>query len=293
VSPVLNCSEYLAEKLYSNGVADFNALSSEYMFELVLVNMSPINVGSGRGGDVLGASADLSVIEGSIYVDGKLYRGPIIPGSTLKGVLRSLAESIAVGLGWVDFEVEIGGKRYKCTGEALADIESWLSKENCGSEKNRSIVDSIFEKCLASPVVRLFGAPWLASHMFFYDAYPRSLEPPRRELITRVAIDRLTGSQSPGKLYTIEVVDAGVEWVAKIKLVNVDPFGDSREARLLRLLLKMLKDGVSVGRRTSVGHGVLRLDIDKSSVEKRTIREDGTIVREVFPLKKLLEVDQS
>jgi len=287
----MNCSEYLAEKLYSNGIANFNTLSSEYMFELVLVNMTPINVGSGRGGDVLGASADLSMIESSVYIDGKLYRGPIIPGSTLKGVLRSLAESIAVSLGWADFEVEIDGKKYRCTGEALADIESWLSKENCKSEKNRNIVDSIFEKCLASPVVRLFGAPWLASHMFFYDAYPRSLEPPRRELITRVAIDRLTGSQSPGKLYTIEVVDAGIEWVAKIKLVNIDPFGGSREARLLRLLLKMLKEGVSVGRRVSVGHGLLKLDIEKSSVEKRTIREDGTIVREVFPLKKLLEVD--
>ena len=53
----------------------------------------------------------------------------------------------------------------------------------------------------------------------------------------------------------------------------------------------MLKEGVSVGRRVSVGHGLLKLDIEKSSVEKRTIREDGTIVREVFPLKKLLEVD--
>jgi len=287
----MNCSEYLAEKLYSNGIADFNALSSEYMFELVIVNMTPINVGSGRGGDVLGASTDLSVIEDSVYIDGKLYRGPIIPGSTLKGVLRSLAESIAVSLGWADFEVEIDGKKYRCTGEALADIESWLSDASCESKKNRNLVDSIFEKCLASPVVRLFGAPWLASHMFFYNAYPRSLEPPRRELITRVAIDRLTGSQSPNKLYTIEVVCAGVEWVAKIKLVNLDPFGGSREARLLRLLLKMLKEGVSVGRRVSVGHGLLKLDIEKSSVEKRTIREDGTIVREVFPLKKLLEVD--
>ncbi|HID41807.1 MAG TPA: hypothetical protein EYP33_06610, partial [Pyrodictium sp.] len=98
----MQCSEYLRERLVRERVADFHQLEAEYLFNLVAANTSPLHVGNGRGGEVLGSTVDLSVVMGSAVLETSggsvAYRGPIIPGSSLKGVLRSLAESMAIGL---------------------------------------------------------------------------------------------------------------------------------------------------------------------------------------------------
>lgn len=288
------CSEYLQERLVKEGVADFHRLETEYLFDLVVVNTSPLHVGSGRGGEALGSAVDLSVVIGSAVVEtdggSVVYRGPVIPGSSLKGVLRSLAESIAIGLEKAVFDVELpgAGKPLRCTGESLSELESWLSKTRCSGEALKA-VDNYFEKCFASPVVRLFGAPWLGSHLTVYDAHPVDGRRPPTRVVTRVAIDRLTGSQSPRKLYTMEIVDAGVEWRMRMKLVNIDPFGDTDEARLLRTLLSMLAEGVSIGRRTSAGHGLLRLLVDRSRVYVYRVDPEEGLTREEKPLEKLLK----
>jgi len=296
---LLSCSQYLYTLLYERGVADFGAMRSEYVLDLVFVNTSPLYIGSGRGGDVLGSSVDLSVIEGSVYVNGVVYQGPIIPGSSLKGVLRALAESIALGLGedWLVFEAPLpskegGAYRCRCTGEGLSDVEKWLSREgDCSDPRVREIVDKYFDSCFASPVVRLFGSPWLASHVVVYDAYPADGERPRTDVVTRVAIDRLTGAQRPNMLYTIEAVRAGVKWLARLRVINIDLAGESREARLLRLLLRFLEQvGIHVGGRTSIGHGYLRLLVDESRARRYSLDPETGLRAEELPLRELLSV---
>jgi CRISPR-associated RAMP protein (TIGR02581 family) len=297
-----SCSEYLKSKLVEEKVADFAEFKVEYILNLNIVNTTPLYVGSGRGGDVLGATTDLSVIRGKVAIVGedgsvRIYEGPIIPGSSLKGIMRSNVESLAASLGYLSVTVTPpkGGEQseqtiMRCTGEDLSSIESWLSKSDCDKNDDaREFVDRIFESCLASPVVRLFGAPWLASHVYVYDGYPVSLEPPPTRTVTRVAIDRLTGSQKPGQLYTMELVEAGVTWNVKIVVKNIDLTSDSREAVLFRELLKLMAlEGLAVGGRTSIGHGLLKLLPEKSRVTKVFMAE-GELRRETISLNTLIK----
>jgi len=284
------CRQVLEDRLIREGVADFNKYEREYVLDLVLVNTSPLHIGAG-GTEFLGSPVDLSVLRGTIYIPGRgLYEGPVIPGSSLKGVLRSIAEGLAAKLGWLRIEpVTLNDSSITCTGENLADIENKLLSKDCNEEREREL-SRLFNDCLASPVVGLFGAPWIGSHVEIYDAYPANLEPPRISVVTRVSIDRVTGSQKPGQLYSMEIVEAGTKWKTRMRILNIDVEGDSREAKLLRMVLRALEQGISIGRRTSIGQGSLRLVVGESSLTKVEIDpERAEFVRTVIPLDQLLK----
>ena len=284
------CRQVLEDHLVKKGLANFNKYEREYILDLVLVNTSPLHIGSG-GTEPLGSLVDLSVLRGSIYIPGKgLYEGPVIPGSSLKGVLRSIAESIAARLGWLRVEpITLNSSNIVCTGENLAEIENKVLSHNCDDERGQ-LLNKILDNCLVSPVVGLFGAPWIGSHVEIYDAYPVNLEPPRISVVTRVSIDRITGSQRPGQLYSMELVEAGTKWRTSMRILNIDIEGNSREARLLRMLLKALEQGISLGRRTSIGQGVLRLLVEESHAVKIEIdAEKTTFARTEISLRQLLE----
>jgi CRISPR-associated protein Csm3 len=289
----VKCSEYVKELLAGEDLALFDEFVCEHIFDLVLVNTSPLYIGSGRA-EALGAPIDLTVIRSKTaeVVDGnvKVYEGPIIPGSTLKGVFRSLAESIAISLGKLAESITFDDEELSCTGDKLDKVEELLSQQSCNDELKQAI-QKYKDVCFASPVVLLFGAPWIQSKLSFYDAYPLNMETPETDTVTRVSIDRITGSQRPRQLYSMEFVKAGVKWRARIRLFNLDPFSEDDAAKILRLLLKMAAtEGIRVGGRTSIGHGVLRLLVDESKVISIKLdREKAVFVREETPLQKLLE----
>jgi len=292
----IKCSQYLAERLrVDKRYADFDRIVVETECQLVLVNTSPLHVGAG-GERGLGEPVDLAVVIGSVAeVDERgniiVYRGPVIPGSSLKGVLRSLAETIAVSSGIMRFAIDIPGKgERRCTGERLSEIEAWLAKANC-SDENRKLVDNYLDDCFASPVVGLFGAPWLASHVRLYDAYPADLAEPPRRVVTHVSIDRLTGAQSPGNLYQIEVADAGVLWKTRMRITNIDVRGGDVRARLLRDLLRALAEGIEVGGKTSIGYGLLRLIAERSTCRIARL-VNGRFVAETVQLSDILAVER-
>ncbi len=289
------CSERLERILQERGYANFHEVREEYVCTLYLVNLSPLHVGS-KGENRLGSPVDLSVVistAAEVAGDGELrvYEGPVIPGSSLKGVFRSILESIAVAQGLMEFELAApDGTRLRCTGEALAEVESWLSRAHC-SDENIIFVENNLKKCFASPVVMLFGAPWIASHVKVFDAYPADMALPPRRIVTHVSIDRLTGSQSPRRLYKVEVVEAGVVWKITIRVQNIDLLGGSWPARLFRELLRVLDEGIGVGGKTSIGHGRLKLLRQRSSCTRIYFdREAGSFKREEIPLEKLLSM---
>jgi len=284
-----DCSAALQQVLIEAGFADFDVLSREYVVEAELVNDSLLSIGSG-------VEEPFSTIDNPVvrvrFADGSIV--PVIPGSTLKGVLRSIAERIVASRGLLCVSpprdllekcrgrVDVG--RLRCTGEGLAEVEKLL--KNCCRELieflesgDREFVD----KCLLSPVVGLFGAPWLASHLVFYDALPVNWEEATVEVIRRVAIDRFTLSQKPGLLYSLEAIRPGVTWRFRLRIVNVDieDGGGDERVKLFWDVMRVLKEGIAVGRRTSVGHGVLKLKTIRSCtkyvVEKGVLKtEDCT-----------------
>ncbi|MEM0087382.1 MAG: CRISPR-associated RAMP protein Csx7 [Thermofilum sp.] len=205
---------------------DFDKLKLLTVVEGLLVNETPLRVGVGRE-PPLGSAVDIAPLR--ISIRGRSV--PYIPGSSLKGSLRSLAESIA-----------------RAQGYSIHDPWDWVA-----IEKEKDSLDF----CV---ICGIFGSTYLAGHVKVYDAYPVG-EPPLF-VKTGVGISRDFRGVKPGILYTEEQVAPGVEWAFRMDVINIKLFPEPEEerGRLLRQLLDFLQQGmVQVGARKTIGYGLLKL----------------------------------
>jgi CRISPR-associated RAMP protein (TIGR02581 family) len=190
-------------------------------FDLELQAASGVRVGAGRGGTA--DATDLPILREPSGL-------PIIPGSSMKGVLRSAAERL---LRRVD--------------ESLAcDI---LSPTHCLA--GRTVVDSVGLATLCW-TCQVFGNPAKAGRLAVYD-----LVADRADTVVRdgVAIDRAELKAKPGAKYDYEVVPPGVVFRSRLRLDDPEP-GDMG---LIITLLDLLDAGViTVGGGASRGLGQLR-----------------------------------
>lgn len=205
---------------------DFDKLRLLTVVEGLLVNETPLRVGTGRE-PPLGSAVDVAPVR--VRIKGRSV--PYIPGSSLKGSLRSLAECLA------------GAQGLK-----IHDPWDWDAVEAEGKSGDFCIICGIF------------GSTYLASHVRIYDAYPAG--EPLLFVKTGVGISRDFKGVRPGILYTEEQVAPGVEWKFRMDVYNIRVFPEPEEERgkLLRQLLDLLQQGmVHVGARKTVGYGLLRL----------------------------------
>jgi CRISPR-associated RAMP protein (TIGR02581 family) len=227
-----------------------------------------LRVGTGRALDPV--RSDLPVIKDAI---GR----PFIPGSSLKGVLRSRVESFvrAVRPGrkgacnptldseWCirPGEQQPVGWRYPAGGVpadqpvGVNDLRKGLEDLPAGerdAELGRRVLS---EACL---VCQVFGSPWLASRVQFRDL---SVDPDlwfgQFQERDGVAIDRDTETASERKLYSFEVVPASTEFIGQIVIENAQAW----QLGLLSVGLRELREGrLALGGATSRGLGVASLD---------------------------------
>jgi len=277
------------EKLRALGV-DLDRLSRLTVITGVITNECPLRVGKGRG--ELGEPTDLPVEK---LPDGR----PYIPGSSLKGALRSLAERIANAMDLRtcnvfsrlspcelaaaairkaidaltrgDVEVLSRGlsdilSRAKQSGEEVVkglaeDISGVISGLN-QLEQLPEAISSLVEKLagLPCPVCRLFGNKELAAHVHVLNAFPLD-ENVKIHFRTRVAIDRFRKAAHSGALFDYEFVPPGHKWELHIRVYNLDFEGRDEASRLLRSVFDYIREvGLEVGSMKSVGHGLLRLE---------------------------------
>jgi CRISPR-associated RAMP protein (TIGR02581 family) len=223
---------------------DFSLVRRITKIEGELVNETPIRVGVGREPPI-GAIADLAVYE----VNGE----PCIPGSSLKGVFRSLVESLAAS-------------------RSINVHPPWENK----------IVEKEAEEAKFCPICGIFGSTEIASHVRIYDSYPKNGKPPKI-LKTGVSIDREFGGARPGALFTEELIPPGNTWTFRIDILNINVFPEPDKEDPRALLLKDLIDyvvniGINVGARKSVGCGLIRVKRITwivYSFEKEGIRKVG------------------
>ncbi len=210
-----------------------------------LVCQTGVRIGTGRGGSV--GVTDLPVLRDS--------RGrPVIPGSSLKGVLRSGVEAV--------LRAQEGGDALACdrfNKPCLDDLEKAGgadARELDARTRNQRARDNVAKLCVAC---RAFGAPGLASSVIFSDAALQGDEPPRVQQRDGVAIDRDLGRVLGGLKYDYEVVAAGSRFGFR---VDVDPGDDGGwQDGLLALGLDLLDQGfVRVGGGTSRGLGLMRVE---------------------------------
>ncbi|MEM0057046.1 MAG: CRISPR-associated RAMP protein Csx7 [Candidatus Bathyarchaeia archaeon] len=204
---------------------DFNLINMLTSIDGIIINETPLRVGVGRELS-FGSPVDIVVYR----VKGK----PCIPGSSLKGVFRSLAETIA-------------------RSKNINVHEPWDDEIAKKEEEQKDFC----------PICGIFGNTRLASHVKVYDSMPKDGESVKVFYKYGVAIDRNFGSVKLGP-FLEEFVEPGVEWTFRIDILNIEVFPEPKLEDLRTTLIKdilniMRSFGIQVGARKSTGAGLIRL----------------------------------
>ncbi|EWG06575.1 MAG: CRISPR-associated RAMP protein [Candidatus Aramenus sulfurataquae] len=233
--------------------ADFDKLSVIIDIKGNLINETPLRIGGATRNRFESASDSPIVKIGDI---------PYIPGSTLKGALRSLAEVYAKTRGW----------------EVVYPYE-----------ENEKIENKKIEDCVTC---LLFGSKLVSSRIYVFDALLNKDALPNEKEVrigirTMVGINRTFGAAQPKMIYTLDYVEPYSVFDFKMRIINLNFIKIEEEKEewkkkgkeVLEFLISELKQGIMIGSRKSVGYGLVKLQGVKCSVKKL---ENGKIeVKEV------------
>jgi len=204
------------------------------IYEGVIKAEEPLRIGVGREEDPWGIS-DLPVIR--IKDISKGIETPYIPGSSLKGVLRSTAEAIAKQYN-IKPEPCSGLTQDSCMRRNIQELGSNLEdlvKQNIKENEDKALQQINKYACL---LCKVFGATSYRSKVYLNDAYPFDASgrplPVAVEVKRGIAIDRTTGAAAPGALYNVEYVSPGSMFFFKIIAYNLPNYA-------LALLLNSIK----------------------------------------------------
>jgi CRISPR-associated RAMP protein (TIGR02581 family) len=195
--------------------------------------LSSLHIGKGR------ALNPDSATDNPVIKD---FRGrPFIPGSSLKGSLRSLAEALL--------------RSYPNSPLRSCDVID----EPCVKDRKEMSDEELLEK--SCDICLLFGSPWVASRLSFTDL---PVEEERwHDLLLQirdgVAIDREAGVASPQKKYDYEVVPAGTRFKLEILCDNVEDY----ELGILFSAIEFLNQGLAhLGGHSTRGCGKVKIEIE-------------------------------
>jgi CRISPR-associated RAMP protein (TIGR02581 family) len=193
---------------------------------------------------------------------------PFLPGSSLKGVMRSYAEKICrslrddpvpVCLPYLDQANAQGGER----GQAACGlrIRDFLN------DSGREAIPTADIYRISCPACRMFGSHYFigrlaTSDAYLSDEYKKNVGKAVLETRDGVAIDRLTGGTVHGAKYDLEVLTRG-EFFTQIELYNFERW----QLGLLGLVLRDMCDGlVRIGMGKSRGLGRINANIERFEI---------------------------
>jgi len=202
----------------------FEKLEKRIIFSGTIEAVTPLHIGSGK------PEIEIGEVDMPILTDPS--GRPYIPGSSLKGRVRSEAERIAREKG-----MDV------CTPPNVRDM--------CGSTK-----DKPEDFCICCRIFGTAGSISVASKVKFRDAYPIGKV---EEVLERagIAIDREKGTVARGALYTIQAVPAGVKFGFEVVAENLS----DEELKLLLAALRSVEDS-ALGGSSSRGFGKVKINID-------------------------------
>ena len=222
----------------------FETLQATARLSATLRVVSAIRIGAGRDTSI--DSSDLPVVK-------DLFGRPFIPGSSIKGAVRSYVERIVRTLApprW--------GAKATCnpTGPRAGWCVSDLTRESFHDPADGRLLDRpIYDA--HCPVCKLFGSPWIASKVAFADATLIG-ETWFGKYIVRdgVSIDRDTGTAADARKFDFEVVPGGTEFDFQVRADNPSDL----ELGLLYLGITALqRKELAFGGMTSRGPGLVEL----------------------------------
>lgn len=205
----------------------------------VIENTVPLCIGAGND------SFDPTEVKSPVVKD---YVGnPIIPGSSLKGVLRNTVERILkndVFKGqWEVCDIFSDSKN-------ICNSSKSVEKLKDESKSEAELAQNIYDNCC--DVCKLFGGHNFAGKLQIKDLNLCDNEKPRFGYRDGIGIDRDTGSSRDGAKYNYEIVEAGSKFDFYMLADNLE----IKQEKLFNLIIKLLEDGeISVGGKTSRGLG--------------------------------------
>ena len=246
----------------------YNSFQNRTIITGVIEAIDPIHIGAASKESLNPVDLDMHVLKNAAG-------NPIIPGSSLKGVVRSRFEAVL-----------------RTLGERVCDIFN-ENDENCTSKKvinevreNNGISDEQKAEMLykkSCTVCKLFGGRAIAGKLRFKDCnyIGEKFVPERRD---GVGIDRDTGAAKDRAKYDFEIIPKGSRFDFTLIAENLD----KEQMPYLDFILDMLQgngitegDYISIGGKTTRGLGRIRLDI--------TGRDDITSEKMIDRIRARLE----
>lgn len=194
--------------------------------EFSLKAEEPLRIGAGRSPPL--ALTDLPVI--TININGEIT--PYIPGSSLKGTLRSVCELLVKSAGLDSCMAGSCAREKKVGDENLLSLMDTAMRTN-----NIQLLLTTLEKfCL---ICKIFGAGSYKAHIDFREAYPQK-DTVRTSIKSGIAINRRSGAVKRGALFQVEYVEPGAIFNTSIVMTNLPNY----VVGLLLVALDMVNEGL-------------------------------------------------
>ena len=207
---------------------------------------TPIHIGAGNN-DFDPLQVDNTIIRDN---EGK----PYIPGSSLKGVLRSYMEVFIESINSENFKSCFIVNNPCLKNEFIEDIKRERRRRRTEENIDKEIGNRIYEEMC--DVCKIFGSHYFASKLKIKDCKLKD-EKAYVERRDGVVIDRETGTSLKGKKYDFEQVAAGTHFDFYMTIDNLD----EKHEELFKIIVNLLKNGeLKVGGKTSVGLGAIELE---------------------------------
>jgi len=229
--------------------------------EFSIENTEPLRIGSGAEGAKPGSPVDLPVYRQQVVLpNGSVINMPVIPGSSLKGVLRTASMILAESCGIHGVHSGVGDDN--CVHKYI-DVRSFERLRKSGNiGLVRQIIAGFCPTCL------LYGAPSVSSRVNVSDLVP--VGSVSTSVKTGVGINRRTGAAHRGALYTVEFIEPGTRFQGLISAVNTPNWLLS----LLAASLLLIGQGwLKIGGFKSRGMGAVKIVEDSVRL---VIRHDAT-----------------
>lgn len=231
-----------------------NKFNNKYIIIGTLVAETPLHIGAG--------TLDFSptAVDNPVIKDEK--SNPFIPGSSLKGVLRSFLERIVPAI----YSKEEYSSCNIISGSCIDDnFLKNIKSSNCSDEEKAITVYN--KQC---DVCKLFGGNAFASKIHIKDSKLIG-DKAYTQIRDGVAIDRDTLIAANRKKYNFESVAAGTKFNFEMSIDNLE----DKQKELVKILINYLENGeMKVGGKTSAGLGSIKLINTKIyKINKNNLRD--------------------
>lgn len=263
----------------------FDRFQNQTRIQAALEMWTALSVGSRTSLEPTGT--DLPVVKGPDGV-------PFIPGSSIKGAVRSLAERI---LRTWDKRPDVWACDPFADPCISADHKERLLQEAEAEAEYSNQTEHIFSNKVwdaSCTACRLFGSPWFASRVAFKDAFPLNGDelPAVTQIRDGVGIDRDLGAARTGIKYDFEVVAPGARFRLEILTENLEDW----ELGFLLTVLRFWEEGdLALGGKVTRGPGWGKLvNLQLERVDTNTLldymfqRQQASVKADTF-IEKLRE----